>query len=96
MFVPGANIITERHALANGRFLEIRRDDCELAFGRNNGTGEALRSPPAHTREIHEGRPGLDNERIDSGRLHHLLRFRDSRFALTDGDGYRIAGHVLQ
>jgi hypothetical protein len=96
VFVPGANVITERHALANGRFLEIRRDDCEFAFGRNDYTGESLGSPPADTGEIDERRSGLDDERVDSGSLHELLRSRDSRFALTDGDGHGIAGHVLQ
>jgi hypothetical protein len=55
-----------------------------------------LGSPPAYTGEIHEGRSGLDDERVDSGSLHESLRFRDSRFALTDGNGHSIASHVLE
>jgi hypothetical protein len=96
VFVPGANVIAERHALANRGFLEIRRDDRELAFGRNDDTGEAFGSPPADTGEIHEGRPGLDDERVDAGGLHELLCFRDARFTLGDRNRHGVAGHILQ
>ena len=54
VLVPGPDVFTKSHALANGGFLEIGCDKGNITLGRNYSSGKPLRTPPAYASEVNQ------------------------------------------
>ena len=89
VLIPDPDVGGHLQVLAHGGLFECRCHEDGLTVRGDQRCGQSFAAPPLNAGEVDERAAGLDQQRLQSGGAHELLRLRDALHALGTRDRRR-------